>query len=110
MKYNEQVYECVITEYIRSKEAPEVEYGSRLSNGNRNNYEDSSDQASQGNFRYFKNFQNFNDAGGYSSDIVTSLLPRTTHDGKFEYKVFKWNMVNLRKIPMIYQNRLVLKG
>ncbi|KAF3427059.1 hypothetical protein E2986_13567 [Frieseomelitta varia] len=56
------------------QKAPEVEYGSRLSKGNRNNYEDSSDQASQGNFRYFKNFQNFNDAEGYSSDIVTSFI------------------------------------
>ena len=88
MECNEQAHEHVITEYIHLKEAPEVEYGSRLSKGNRNNYEDSSDQASQGNFRYFKNFQNFNDAEGYNSDIVTSLLPRTTHDGKFEYKVF----------------------
>ncbi|CAD1480394.1 unnamed protein product, partial [Heterotrigona itama] len=73
--------------YIHLKEAPEVEYGSRLSKGNDpNNYEDFSDQASQRNFRYFKNFQNFNDAGGHSSDIVTSFLPTTTHNGEFEYK------------------------
>lgn len=86
MEYNEQAREYVVVEYIHLKEAPGVEYGSRSSKGNRNNYEDSSDQASQGNFRYFKNFQNLNDAAGYSSDIVTSLLPRMTHDGKFEYQ------------------------
>lgn len=69
------------------KEVPEVEYESRSPKVNNYESEEPSIEATANNFRYYKDPRDLKDVVGYSSDVVTSLIPATLYEGTFGYKI-----------------------
>lgn len=79
----------VISEYVHVKEVPEVEYGTKPTRRNKNEYEseDPSRHRSRTSSNYRKLSEDSEDTEGHSSDISTSLLPHTIHEEIFAYKI-----------------------
>ncbi|CAK9817875.1 hypothetical protein ANTQUA_LOCUS9584 [Anthophora quadrimaculata] len=72
-----------------AKEVPEVEYGSRSSQRNQDNYEseEPSSEGSRMNVKYRRTSQNFKDNEGHNSDLLISTIPRAVYKESFGYKV-----------------------
>ncbi|XP_017756828.1 PREDICTED: uncharacterized protein LOC108548422 [Eufriesea mexicana] len=73
--------------YVHVKEVPEVEYESRSPKVSNYESDDPTIEATGNKFRYYKDPRDFKDVDGYSSDVVTSLIPGTLYQGTFGYKI-----------------------